>query len=70
MVRVSTFGERLKELRTAMKLSQSQLEADTEVPRANITRWEAGGKNPKVEHVMILAEFFQVTVGYLLGYDE
>ena len=71
MKRVSTFGTRLRELRTKEGLSQVQL--SEEVPSAtksSIAVWELKRALPNIEVVIDLAEFFGVTVGYMAGVDE
>jgi len=69
--RVSTFGARLKELRTKRGLSQPKLSEEVpSAPKSSIAEWELKNRVPKLEVVIDLAEFFKVTVGYMSGVEE
>ncbi|MCL2587131.1 MAG: helix-turn-helix transcriptional regulator [Firmicutes bacterium] len=61
------FADRLKELRLEEGLNQSELGRQTGIPQASITKWEAGHNDPSLKHVITLARFFEVTVGYMAG---
>ena len=58
---------RLRELRIEKGLSQRELAAKTNIQQANISRWEAGLVVPNVMDVWLLADFFDVSVDYLIG---
>lgn len=69
---------RLKELRIKRELTQQQLvdELNETFPnnekpfsKMNISNWENGKHNIKPEKAQQLADYFGVSVGYLLGYD-
>lgn len=63
-----TFSEnRIAELRTERGLSQRELAHLTEIKQANISRWENGVTVPNVLDCWKLADFFGVTVDYLIG---
>lgn len=64
------FVERLKELRTEKGLSQKQLAAETGLSKSAIAYWETGQRIPNAQAVVILARFFGVTCGYLLGEEN
>lgn len=70
---------RLKELRIKRELTQQQLvdELNETFPhnekpfsKMNISNWENGKHNIKPEKAQQLADYFGVSVGYLLGYDD
>lgn len=61
---------RLKELRKAKKLTQQELADIAEVSKRTIQNWEDGTSNIKSEKAKKLADYFGVSVGYLLGYDD
>ena len=70
---------RLKELRIERQKTQQQLVdelnetfSNNEKPfsKMNISNWENGKHNIKPEKAQQLADYFGVSVGYLLGYDE
>lgn len=60
---------RLKELRKEKKLTQKELAEKTDIPYRTLQRWENGETDIKSDKVELLAGFFEVSVGYLLGYD-
>lgn len=61
---------RLRELQRAEKLTQQELADIAEVSKRTIQNWEDGTSNIKPEKAKKLADFFGVSVGYLLGYDD
>ena len=64
------FAKRLKELRTERKLSIAELSSVTGVNVASICRWENNQNDAKGDQLILLAKFFNVTVGQLLGTEE
>ena len=63
-------GERIRELRKAMKITQMQLAAELNVANGTIAMWETEKREPDIKTIRRLADFFDVPVGYLLGEDE
>ena len=61
---------RLKELRQEKKLSQKELADYLGVNEKTISRWENGESTIKSDKAQQLADFFGVSVGYLLGYSD
>lgn len=61
---------RLKELRKAQKISQEALALLLNVSTKTISRWENGESNIKPKKAEELAKIFNVSVSYLLGYDD
>ncbi|HFR3773931.1 TPA: helix-turn-helix domain-containing protein [Streptococcus suis] len=61
---------RLKDLRTKHKLTQQQTADIAGVTRRGYQKWESGESSIKADKAQILADFFGVTVPYLLGYHE
>lgn len=61
---------RLKELRQEKKLSQFDIADMLLVSTKTISRWESGESQIKPDKAKALANFFGVSVGYLLGLDE
>ena len=61
---------RLRELQRAGKLTQQELADIAEVSKRTIQNWEDGTSNIKPEKAEKLADYFGVSVGYLLGYDD
>lgn len=60
---------RLKELRQEKKLSQKELAKDIGVHYRTLQNWENGESQIKSEKIQQFADFFGVSVGYLLGYE-
>ncbi|NLJ94040.1 MAG: helix-turn-helix transcriptional regulator [Clostridiaceae bacterium] len=61
------FGMRLKALRVQKNLSQKELSDDLEIGRPTITQYETGSKNPSLKMVIKIADYFDVSVDYLIG---
>ncbi|QBX07914.1 hypothetical protein JavanS201_0003 [Streptococcus satellite phage Javan201] len=61
---------RLKELRQEKKLSQKEMALELQTPLRTYQRWENGESQIKPEKAQQLADFFDVSVGYLLGYEK
>ncbi|MEH0962837.1 helix-turn-helix transcriptional regulator [Streptococcus anginosus] len=61
---------RLKELRQEKKLSQKELAENIGVHYRTLQNWENGESQIKPDKEERLADFFGVSVGYLLGYDD
>ena len=61
---------RLKELRKQKKLTQQGLADEISVSKITILRWENGERQIKEEKAQQLADYFGVSIGYLLGYSE
>lgn len=62
-----TFGERLKLLRTRKQLSQQALSDRLGLNRSTYARYETDDNQPDYDTLQTLADFFEVTVDYLLG---
>ena len=60
---------RLKELRQEKKLSQKELAENIGVHYRTLQNWENGESQIKSEKAHQLADYFGVSVGYLLGYE-
>ena len=61
---------RLKELRQEKKLSQKELAENIGVHYRTLQNWENGESQIKPEKAQQLSDYFGVSVGYLLGYEE
>lgn len=66
------FGERLKELRLEKNLTQDQLSKALKgaITQAAIAYWEQNKRTPTVDAVFLLADFFGVTIDYLVGRED
>lgn len=61
---------RLKELRQEKKLSQKELAKTIGVHYRTLQNWENGESQIKPDKAQQIADFFGVSVGYLLGYVD
>ncbi|KAA9248181.1 helix-turn-helix transcriptional regulator [Streptococcus anginosus] len=61
---------RLKELRQEKKLSQKELAENIGVHYRTLQNWENGESQIKPDKAQQLADYFKVSVGYLLGYTN
>ena len=62
-------GDRIREARTRLRLTQAQLAGKVGVSSQTVWSWEAGRVKPKHEHLEELAFQFQVSTGWILGRD-
>ncbi len=64
------FKERLKELRIERNLSQLEIANILNMSKMAISHWEKGHSEPCIEQLKILANLFNVTIDYLVGYSD
>lgn len=60
-------GKKLKELRKAEKLTQEQLAEKLKISRVNYTRYETDAVRPDYETLILLADFYNVSLDELFG---
>ena len=61
------FGENLKTLRASEHLSQTKLGEALGVCNQTVSFWEIGKREPGLDMLLKIADYFQVSVDYLLG---
>lgn len=64
---MSSFSERLCELRTGRSLTQQQLAEAIGMSKSVISMYEKGKRMPSFEAQEQLADFFNVDIDYLIG---
>ena len=64
------FSTRIKELREKAGLSMDQLAKRLGITKSRINMWENNGTVPRMNVLVELAKFFNVTTDYLLGNDD
>ena len=64
------FSKVLKELRVEQNISQQKLAKALRLTQNTISRYETGEREPSLEILVQIAEFFDVSVGYLLGVED
>lgn len=64
------FAERLKDLRTKRGYSQQDLAKKLGISKSTISMLEVGSRQPSKEMMELIADFFNVTLDYLMGKDD
>ena len=64
------FGEKLKELRKAQKLTQRELEERLNVAKSVVSYYESGDRFPSYDVLIKISRTFHVTTDYLLGVER
>ena len=62
-------GSALKRQRKAVGVSQSRLAKETGIKQQTISRWESNIHTPDIEHCIILAKYYGITLEELLDID-
>lgn len=57
---------RLKELRTAKKVSQLKVQMETGIEQALLSKFENGVRTPPTDTLIILADYYNVSIDYIL----
>lgn len=61
------FSERLKELRTSKGLTMEQLAKEIDSTKGTISNYENKNKKPSLDMLIKLADYFDVSIDYLVG---
>lgn len=61
------FSERLKELRTDKNMTQGELAQALNLTRPTITYYESGVRSPDAQKLILIADYFGISIDYLLG---
>ena len=64
------FGDKLKELRKAQKLTQRELAERLNVAKSVVSYYESGDRFPSYDVLVRIARIFHVTTDYLLGIER
>lgn len=64
------FAEILKTLRKGKSLSQVEFAQAFNISKGTIAMWETGKRQPDYDTLQKLADFFSVSVDYLLGRED
>lgn len=67
---MKAFAERLLELRKEKGISQAKLAQELQVSYAVICYWETDRSEPTAPNLVKIANYFDVSVDYLLGRKE
>ncbi len=66
---VSTFAKRLKEILKDKKIKEVDFFKNLKYSTANITKWFKLNANPRMDTVAKIANYFQVSIDYLVGLE-
>lgn len=61
------FAQRLKELRKYYDMTQAEVAECLNFSSAAISNYECGAREPGIEELILLADFFHVSLNYLVG---
>lgn len=64
---MTKFPERLRQLREERGVSQAAVGKELKVSRYTVYSYEKGKTDPTLDGLVILADYFDVTLDYLLG---
>lgn len=64
---MSNFAERLKALKTERKIMSKTMAELLEITPRNYLRYERGEVDPPTSKTVLLAEYFNVSIDYLVG---
>lgn len=66
----SSFAKRVKELRKEQKITQDTLAVDIGVTKDTVSVWERGLRVAEQNTINKLAEYFDVSVPYMMGFSD
>ena len=69
-MRNNIFGKKLKELRLENGLSQHKLANELGFCNQTISFWETGSREPDLDTLLKIANYFEISVGELLQDKE
>lgn len=64
------FGDHLKVLRKAKGITQKQLAAEISASERGIQQYELGERKPTYDMLIALADYFDVSLDYLVGRSD
>ena len=65
-----SFPERLADLRKSNSVTQKQLAAETSISEIGIRSYEGRRCQPSADKLILLANFFNVSLDYLVGRSD
>ena len=64
------YGIRIKELRESYNLTQKELAQKIKSTQKQISKWETEFIEPNIYWLTVLANFFNVSIDYIVGYEN
>lgn len=59
-------GDRIRDLRQKLKFTQTDVARGTGIPQSNLSEFETGKLQPKIETLVKIAHFFGLTISQLI----
>ena len=67
---MSIFADKLKECRSNINKTQREVSNDLGMTEGGYKNYELGNREPNIETIGKLADYFDVSVDYLMGRDD
>ncbi len=67
--KVTTFKERLSDLCEASPLSDTELADKLKISKQTLSAWKCGVRSPKEPTIIAIAQYFNVAIDWLMGFD-
>ena len=73
---MEVFAERLKSLRTEKQFTMDMVVYDieqkfnVEITKSHLSRWESGKTEPSIRYAALLAQYYNVSLDYLIGVTD
>lgn len=67
---MSVFSMRLHIVRKSKRVTQGQVSEDLGVPKSTWSGWERGLREPSYRNLVAIADYFKVSLDWLLGRTE
>ena len=64
---METFPERLQKMRERRRISRAIMSELCGLSKSMISKYERGEKQPKLETLVVLSDFFDCSIDYLVG---
>lgn len=61
------FTIRLKELIKSKNITQTEICHELHIPKQKLTNWKSGYNEPNLDDLIMLSNYFNETIDYLLG---
>ena len=67
---MNCFCARIRELIEASEKQLKQIGKEIGVTRQKLSHWQTGYCEPAIDDLILLAQYFDVSVDYLVGYEQ
>lgn len=61
------FPSKIRKARKDTGFTQEEVERETKIPRSTIAKYETGKLEPDLEKLGILADFYEISLDWLIG---